>query len=342
MKGIRILAVLCSIVMALSIPVFASCQGTQPQYVSQNVEIRNGIITFTTRCERHKVDYRCYPELNISIKENRAGLLRDGDILYFETSRDGDKYVTSYSSEIKASGLTAEEVKIPDKQNHFAIRIERGNKNELAQIDIRLGAEFVGVSYKDESFPTFALYLDVDKTKEHNLFAGEQNILLNEEFLVLVDSVTEKERLDNEIQKSFKEKLPVMTFLPDCATMTWNGQQIPLKYPIYINKIGSAMLSLEDFEYIINHVGGSITHIGDDINSNLDMYCVTAGKYTFNIVPDKNAVGTQVFTYQKEMMYDVLEEKDGINYISLRAVAMMLDMESNIVWDNNTKTVTIK
>lgn len=341
MKIKRIFAILCATIMISSVPVFASCQSTQPQYVSQDVEIRNGTITFITRCERHKVDYRCYPELDISIKENRAGLLRDGDILYFETSRDDDKYVTNYNNEIKASGLTAEEVKMPDKQNHFAIRIERGNKNELAQIDIHLGAEFVGVSYKDESFPTFALYLDADKTKEHNLFAGEQNILLNEKFLVLVDSVAEKERLDNEIQKSFKEKLPVMMFLTDCATMTWNEQQIPLKYPIYINKAGSAMLSLEDFEYIINHVGGTITHIGNDINSNIDMHCVKAGKYTFNIVPDKNAVGTQVFTYQKETMYDVLEEKDSVNYISLRAVAMILDMEDYITWNNDTKTITI-
>ncbi len=40
-------------------------------------------------------------------------------------------------------------------------------------------------------------------------------------------------------------------------------------------------------------------------------------------------------------MYDVLEEKDEVCYISLRAVAAILDMEDHIVWDSATKVITI-
>jgi len=192
MKAKKVIAVLCSAVMLWSMPIFAQEQNvtwqyTQaPQYVTKEVEVRNGTVSFTTRCEKHRIDCRCYPELDISIKESNVGILQDGDILYFETSKYHDKYFKSFAYEFVTKGVTVKRVELPEEnENCFAMRISRTNKNELAQIDVRLGVDLRGENYKEEYFIPFSLYLDTDKTKEHNLFAGEQNILLNEQFLVL-------------------------------------------------------------------------------------------------------------------------------------------------------------
>ncbi len=348
MKAKKILAILCSIVMFCNIQVFAQEQYTTwqytqpPQYVTKEVEVRNGTISFTTRCEKHRIDCRCSPELDISIKESNVGILQDGDILYFETSKYHDKYFKSVAYEFVTKGITVKEVKLPEEnENCFAMRISRTNKNELAQIDVRLGVDLRGENYKDEYFIPFSLYLDTDKTKEHNLFVAEQNILLNEHFLVLTDGIAEREQLNNDVQQKFKESLPSMQFLPENNIMMWNEKSIQLKHNVYINQKGNVMLSLQDLEFIINNVGGTMTNIGDDANIDIDVYDVAVGKYIFNIVPEKSAVGTITSRNQKQTMYDVLEEKDEVCYISLRAVAAILDMEDHIVWDSATKVITI-
>ena len=326
MKAKKILAILCSIVMFCNIQVFAQEQYTTwqytqpPQYVTKEVEVRNGTISFTTRCEKHRIDCRCSPELDISIKESNVGILQDGDILYFETSKYHDKYFKSVAYEFVTKGITVKEVKLPEEnENCFAMRISRTNKNELAQIDVRLGVDLRGENYREEYFIPFSLYLDTDKTKEHNLFVAEKNILLNEHFLVLTDDIAEREQLNNDVQQKFKESLPSMQFLPENNIMMWNEKSIQLKHNVYINQKGNAMLSLQDLEFIINNVGGTMTNIGDDANIDIDVYDVAVEKYMFYVVV----------------------EKDEVFYISLRAVAAILDMEDHIVWDSATKVITI-
>ena len=139
MKIKRILVALCSIMLFWSIPVFAEQQNTE-QYTEKQVSIRNGTLTFTVKNEEHKKDCRCYPTMDIIIKEDKAGILKDGDIIYFETSRQGEVYCINEYLHIETKGLSAEEVKkeeIPQKkENEFAVRISRKNTNEPAEIKI--------------------------------------------------------------------------------------------------------------------------------------------------------------------------------------------------------------
>ena len=58
--------------------------------------------------------------------------------------------------------------------------------------------------------PTFSLYLDADNTKENNLFSGEQDILLNGQFLIVTGGDVEIERQQHEKHQKFKNGLPNM------------------------------------------------------------------------------------------------------------------------------------
>ncbi len=343
-KGFCIL--LCSIVVFWSIPIFADCSSPERQYIEKQVDIRNEILTFNTIVQKHEIGYRCYPGLSITIKESRAGTLRDGDVIYFKTGtgQNDDKYLEIQGIDITSKGVSVEEVKLSEgNEDCFAVRISRGNKNSLAQIDMSFLGGFHGVTYKDEYTPTFSLYLDADNTKENNLFSGEQDILLNEQFLIVTGGVAEKKKRDNEIQQKLKEGLPTMIFSPESHTVTLDAKEIPLKHNVYINEKGTAMLSLEDFEYIMNQlndIGASARHIvyHDYDNNEKYEYSITAGINDCSIYCEDNRID---FGYNKEKIENVLEKKNDVFYIPLRIIAKILDMENHIYWDNNTKTVTI-
>ena len=342
----KIFALLCSIAVFWSIPVFADCGNTERQYIEKQVDIRNETLTFTTIIQKHEIGYRCYPGLSIMIKESRTGILKDGDVIYFKTgtAKNDNKYLKVMDIDITAKGVTAKEIKLPEEnENCFAIRISRENKNsfaQIAQIDMQFLGDFYGVSYEDEYTPTFSLYLDADKTKENNLFSGEQDILLNERFLTITGGVAEREQRDNEVQQKLKEGLPGMIFSPDSHTAILGTEKISLKHSVYINEKGTAMLSLEDFEFIMNQlndIGASVRHhVFNDGKENI--YSVTAGKNDYMIQYEKNIID---FAYNNENIKNVLEEKNGVGYIPLRVIAKMLDMENYIYWDNNTKIITI-
>ena len=166
--------------------------------------------------------------------------------------------------DITTKGVTAKEIKLPEgNEDCFAISISRGSKNSLAEIDIKFSSEFHGVTYKDEYMPTFSLYLNADNTKENNLFSGEQDILLNGQFLIVTGGDAEIERQQHERHQKFKNGLPNMLFSTESNTMTLGTEKIILKHNVYINKKGVAMLSLEDFESIMNQlndIGASARH----------------------------------------------------------------------------------
>lgn len=350
-KGFCIL--LCSIVVFWSIPIFADCSSPERQYIEKQVDIRNEILTFNTIVQKHEIGYRCYPGLSISIKESRAGLLRDGDVIYFKTGtgKNDDKYLEVMGIDITTKGVTAKEVKLPEgNEDCFAVRISRGNKNSLAQIDMSFLGGFHGVTYKDEYTPTFSLYLDADNTKENNLFSGEQDILLNEQFLIVTGGIAEKrkqeeekEKRDNEIHQKLKESLPTMIFSPESHTVMLGAKEIPLKHSVYINEKGIAMLSLKDFEYIMNQlndIGVSVRHhIFSDDGENI--YYVTAGRNDYTIWQKQNVIDPYDSNKNTEEIKDVLEEKNGVCYIPLRAIAKILNIEKHISWDNTTRTITI-
>ena len=67
------------------------------------------------------------------IKESRAGILKDGDVIYFKTgtAKNDNKYLEVMDIDITAKGVTAKEIKLPEgNENCFAIRISRENKKE--------------------------------------------------------------------------------------------------------------------------------------------------------------------------------------------------------------------
>ena len=105
----KIFALLCSIAVFWSIPVFADCGNTERQYIEKQVDIRNETLTFTTIIQKHEIGYRCYPGLSIMIKESRAGILKDGDVIYFKTgtAKNDNKYLEVMDIDITAKGVTA-------------------------------------------------------------------------------------------------------------------------------------------------------------------------------------------------------------------------------------------
>ncbi len=350
MKTKRVLAILCSVVMVWSVTVFADCGTTKQQYIQKQVDIRNEILTFTTMTQEHDIGYRCFPEMFISIKENHAGVLHDGDIIYFKTATGeyDNKYLKALGIDITAKGVTAKEIKLPEgNEDCFAVSISRGSKNSLAEIDIKFSSEFHGVTYKDEYMPTFSLYLDADNTKENNLFSGEQDILLNGQFLIVTGGDVEIERQQHKKHQKFKNGLPNMLFSTESNTMTLGTEKIILKHNVYINEKGVAMLSLEDFESIMNQlndIGASAEHIfyHDDDNYEKDWYDITAGRIYCSIYCEENRINFDYDKgYNKPTIENVLEEKNGVFYIPLRVIAKILDMENHINWDNHTKAITI-
>lgn len=104
MKLKRLFSVLCVVVMIWSVPVFACGSNSGPRYTEKQVDIRNAKITFISRTEEHKVGYRCYPVLDIHIKENQAGVLQDGDVIYFETSKVGKNMLQVVHLTLKQKG----------------------------------------------------------------------------------------------------------------------------------------------------------------------------------------------------------------------------------------------
>lgn len=338
MKLKRLFSVLCVVVMIWSVPVFACGSNSGPRYTEKQVDIRNAKITFISRTEEHKVGYRCYPVLDIHIKENQAGVLQDGDVIYFETSKVGKKYVASSTLDIEAKGLTVEEVS-NETENHFAIRISRGNKRELAQIDIRFEGELSGDKYTERDAPTFSLFLNVDKTKEKNLFAGEENILLNKEFLVLISETLEREKQIAEKKQNFKKLFPNMTFSIGTNQMIWKEEQTQLKYPVYINQNNIAMLSMEDFLEIIKSlnqmekIGQIIIKPYDDQNG----YSIINEMYLYKINFDDFSI-----VHNGIIRRDIIIEKENdVYFISVRGVAEILGVENGVVWDDSRKTISI-
>lgn len=130
-KGFCIL--LCSIVVFWSIPIFADCSSPERQYIEKQVDIRNEILTFNTIVQKHEIGYRCYPGLSISIKESRAGLLRDGDVIYFKTGtgKNDDKYLEVMGIDITTKGVTAKEQEIPAITSYRASPSETEPPGEL-------------------------------------------------------------------------------------------------------------------------------------------------------------------------------------------------------------------
>ena len=167
--------------------------------------------------------------------------------------------------------------------------------------------------------------------------------MLNEQFLIVTGGVAEKKKRDNEIQQKLKEGLPTMIFSPESYTVTLGAKEIPLKHNVYINEKGTAMLSLEDFEYIMNQlndIGANARHIVYHDYDNNEKYenSITAGINDCSIYCEDNRID---FGYNKGKIENVLEKKNDVFYIPLRIIAKILDMENHIYWDNNTKTVTI-
>lgn len=321
MKIKKILVILCSIVMVWNITVFANEQNIEQQkYIEKQFDIRNGTITFTTKSEEYQSNCRCQPELEIIIKESKPGILKNGDVIYFETSRYGDTYIVNEYLNIESKGVYVEEQNQNNKQkdNHIALCISRNNTEELAEIKVHYNAYLKG-NYDTEK--VFSLKLDTDRTKKQNLFSGKQEIMLNENYLkVLCDDKEE-------------QKYPTFVFYTTENFMLWGNEKKTLQYHVYINEKNTAMISIYDFINILKNLDSMVIGQFDNgdivISSMQDRYVISPKNQSIM----KNGVLKEYFIMEKR--------ENDVNYISLKTVANILYKEDSIVWDNNTKTITI-
>ncbi len=292
----------------------------------------NFIVLLTRSC--------CLYHFNVTEPESKPGVLKDGDVIYFETSKDNERYFVINDFSIESDGVYAKEVKTTKKEldNHIAIRISRGDTKKQGVIKIYTTPYLYGIdSNETENLPTFSLWLDADKTKENNLFSGEQNILLNECFMDVLSSKEAAIFVQAQSQSELEKKFPKLTFTIGENSLMWGSTQRELEYPIYINQNGSAMISLEYLVYIaqnLEDIGIRIYDYHD--NQNGDSYIVYAGESSHKIFVEKSAIQNDEGIFE-----NVLEQKDGVNYISLRWVAKIFSIENRIVWNDEQKTITL-
>ncbi len=323
-------AAICVAVVACSVPVFAQEQTTQniqttPQqaYTEKKIDIRNGTLTFIVRNEEHKKDCRCYPTTDIVIKEDKAGILKDGDIIYFETSRQGDIYCINDYLEIESKGLSVEEIeKTPQqKEDAFAIRISRKDNTELAEIKLHSDVYIHG---QYDIGATFSLQLSTDKNKKDNLFSemAEQNIVLNEQFIKIIPYPI-----------STEADFPTLLFSVGKNTITWNEVEQQLKHNIYINKKGVAMISFEDYTEITEKLYGTEKQKWKE--DSIKKHNILLNYIEQDKVEKESLQNTSLYQ-------TALDKKDDVYYVSLRTAAMIWDKQDSVIWDNIFKTITIK
>lgn len=344
MKIKTIFALLCSIVMIGNISVFAHDITEKEMYEykksrytpESDIPIRNGAITFYVQKNFYMLDYNIVPELSIMMKENKKGILQHGDIIYFETSRESDKYFTNSDLRIESKGVSVEEVASEREQNHFAIRISRNDEKENAFIRINFDADLKGISNSEnENLPVFSLWLNTDNTKLNNLFAKEekQNILLLNDFLEVLSTKMSSEMIKENRQRKLEIQFPDMVFLVDDKNMKWNDDIKQLKQAVYINENGTAMICFDDF---IN-IAKQLENIGVKVLQENNVYSITAGENDIVINIESGDVNTQ-----EKTLKNILEQKNGMYYISLREFANLFGMGERIYWHRWDKTIHIK
>lgn len=320
MKLSRFFVVVCASMIMCNVVTFASEQNTEQQkYVEKQFDIRNGRITFITKSEEHTSNCRCQPELEIIIKENKPGVLKNGDVIYFETSRYGETYTVNEHLNIESKGVYAEEQQINEqKDNHIAICISRNHTEELAEIKIHYNVYLKG-NYDTDKI--FSLKLDTDRTKRQNLFSGKQQMVLNENYLKILCDDKEK------------QTFPTLVFYTEKNLMLYNNEKKTLKYYVYINQKNTAMISIYDFIDIVENLGKMVVRQFDDgdvvISSMQNIYVISPKNQSVM----KNGV-------LKE--YDLIEKgENNVYYISLKTIADILGKQNAVVWNENTKTITI-
>ncbi len=181
----------------------------------KEIEVNNGIITFYSRKNSNLLGYDIVPQLSIFLEEEEKGLLKDGDILYFEISKEGNSYVESKNFHIETKGLTTKEVLTERKQNQFAIAISRNDENEKGFIRIDFDANVKGISNNEkENLPVFSLWLNTDSSKQNNLFSNEnrENILLIDDFLEVWSTEKSTEVIQQNRQTKLEIQFPPMIF----------------------------------------------------------------------------------------------------------------------------------
>lgn len=343
----KFFVVLCTTLIIWSIPVFAyditekEIQDYRSGYhyapKQKEVEVNNGIITFYSRKNSNMLGYDIVPQLSIFLEEEEKGLLKDGDILYFEISKEGNSYVESKNLHIETKGLTAKEVLTERKQNQFAVAISRSDENEKGFIRIDFDAEVKGISdNENKNLPVFSLWLNADNSKQNNLFSKQnnENILLMNDFLEVWSTEKSTEVIQENRQIKLEVQFPPMIFYVGENTMKWWDSVKQMTQPVYINSLGTAMLCFDDF---IN-IAKQLEDIGVTVQKQNNQYYMTAGKNQYVIDLEKCLIQNE----KGEMIQNALEQKEGVYYISLREIARLFGKGEYIYWHRWDKTIHIK
>ena len=134
-------------------------------------------------------------------------------------------------------------------------------------------------------------------------------------------------------QRELVVQFPDMIFFVDNKNMKWNEDTKQLKQAVYINEKGTAMICFDDFIDIARQ----LQNIGVKVWQENDIYYIMAGENDITINMKNGDINIQ-----EKVLKNILEQKDGAYYISLREFANLFGMGERIYWHRWDKTIHIK
>ncbi len=305
--------------------------GTDAKFASKDICVsEEDYITISSQGDTWKVDYRCLPNLSLTISESKRGLLKEGKTIYFstDTAFQLENYL-NIECENGSIVLSPETITKEDK-NVYAVHIKEVNYSKnLPLTAVCTTNPYISVKQlSDEETIAFPLRIITGPEFEDNLFSGkdDKTIILNENFLTVDNSMPEY--ITNRLTDTTRH----MEIKIGQYYLTCDGKQIPLSAPAYIDTNDTVMLPLRE---TAENLGASI-HVGYD-SQNRTVLIQTYVKTAY--LP----LGGSHFTQNNvSVPYMVpMAVQNGKSFLSSDDLAYILSIPSDMVkWDSDTQTLT--
>lgn len=298
--------------------------------IEKKVELKGGEITFVTRGTVHKIDYRCIPTGVISIIESKKGLLKDGKAIYL--ALDGNEALC-LENNVQTKIIKGTNIEVnskADKEKNI-IRLELKRKKSNSTIPAEIQIEVQGYILKKIEEGTelpCAIQLITDTQYKDNLFydKGKEPIILNDEFIKLVNFVYPKE-----------ETIPWKTLSMKTGeqSVVLDEQKIAVDTPCYINENGTMMVSIKSIMKALENNPSIVFRWDNDSKA----FTISIGQRIASIntnTNERNINGISV------PLLTPIQIKNGEIFISVRDFAYSFGIsDSEIVWNENSSTVTL-
>lgn len=281
----------------------------------REIETRNGKVTIESLGGTIKVDYRCLPELRVTISESESGILEEGKAIYFGY----DKEIVLDAFQLEGDTIQTE---IQNDRENQCIKVDlkkNNNNQKTGTIHLDLSPYY---SREIEGEPTISLWLITGKEYENNLFSEEkENIVLQEKFV----------KIEN--KTAHQENIELVTIKIGKNWIEYNEIRQEMPLPIIRKEDGTVFISVQTAELIGKATGSLIAGRKEDgvisIFSTNKLSILELGSSKMDI-NDKQVS----FLSAPEIM-------EGEIYIPVRMVGMALGYSNTqILWDEATQTVT--